>query len=133
MGRPTGWVLSTATLGDPDPFPGGAALEAHDLSELVDRQSSSDRAYLEFIRHPALSVGLYVLPADGEDRQQPHSEDEVYHVIEGRSRMTVGSEQLDVGPGSVVYVAAGVPHRFHDITAELRILVFFAPAESSPG
>jgi hypothetical protein len=33
----------------------------------------------------------------------------------------------------VVYVAAGVPHRFHDITAELRILVFFAPAESSPG
>ena len=108
-------------------------MEAHDLSELVDRQASSGRAYLEFIRHPALSVGLYVLPPDGEDRQEPHAEDEVYHVVEGRSRMTVGSEQLDVGPGSVIYVAAGVPHRFHDIAAELRILVFFAPAESSPG
>jgi quercetin dioxygenase-like cupin family protein len=132
MSRRIALSLSTATLGDPRSVPGGAALEAHDLSELVERQSSSGRPYLEFIRHPPLSVGLYVLPADGDDRQQPHAEDEVYHVIEGRSRMSVGSEQVDVGPGSVIYVAAGVPHRFHDITAELRILVVFAPAESGP-
>ena len=32
--------------------------------------------------------------------------------------------------GSVIFVQAGVEHRFHDITEELLVLVFFAPAES---
>jgi hypothetical protein len=35
-----------------------------------------------------------------------------------------------VGPGSVLFVARTVPHRFHDITERLSVLVFFAPAES---
>ena len=35
-----------------------------------------------------------------------------------------------VGPGSVVFVARTVPHRFADITERLSVLVFFAPAES---
>ena len=108
-------------------------MEAHELGEVLDRQSRSGRAYLEFIRHPALSVGVYVLPAGGVDGQQPHAEDEVYHVFEGRARMTVGDEERDVEAGSVVYVAAGIDHRFHAIEADLRILVFFAPAESPPG
>jgi hypothetical protein len=30
----------------------------------------------------------------------------------------------------VLYVAAEVDHRFHDITEELAVLDFFAPAES---
>jgi mannose-6-phosphate isomerase-like protein (cupin superfamily) len=104
-------------------------MEAHDLAEVLTRQQASGRPYLEFIRVPDLSVGLYVLPAGGVDRQQPHGEDEVYHVVEGRGRITVGDEVRDVGPGSVVYVSARVPHRFHDIEEELRILVFFAPPE----
>jgi mannose-6-phosphate isomerase-like protein (cupin superfamily) len=54
-------------------------------------------------------------------------------VIDGRGRVTVGEEVRDVGPGSVVFVEAGVPHRFHDIVVELRILVFFAPPEGSLG
>ena len=33
--------------------------------------------------------------------------------------------------GSVIFVAAGVEHRFYDIAEELVVLVFFAPAESS--
>lgn len=40
-------------------------------------------------------------------------------------------EVRDVDPGSVIYVAATVPHRFHDITERLEILVVFAPAEYS--
>jgi mannose-6-phosphate isomerase-like protein (cupin superfamily) len=107
-------------------------MEAHDLSDLLARQAASGRRYLEFIRVPDLSVGVYVLPAGGVDPQQPHAEDEVYHVVAGRGRITVGDETADVGPGSVVYVAKSVPHRFHDIAEELRILVFFAPAETGP-
>jgi hypothetical protein len=36
-----------------------------------------------------------------------------------------------VRPGSIVFVAAAVPHRFHDITEDLTILVAFGPAEGS--
>jgi mannose-6-phosphate isomerase-like protein (cupin superfamily) len=108
-------------------------MEAHELSAVEEHRRSTGRPYLEFVRRRALSVGLYVLGAGAVDRQQPHAEDEVYHVVSGRGRITVGEEVRDVGPGSVVYVAATVPHRFDDIAEELRILVFFAPPEGSTG
>ena len=106
-------------------------MDAHELADVIDRQARSPDPYLEFLRHPDISVGLYVLRAGAVDGQSPHTEDEVYHVVDGRARITVGAETRDVGPGSVVYVARTVPHRFHDITEELRILVIFAPAEGS--
>ncbi|MDQ2964587.1 MAG: cupin domain-containing protein [Chloroflexota bacterium] len=108
-------------------------MEAHELTAVDERRRSSGRPYLEFVRQPGLSVGLYVLEAGAIDRQQPHDEDEVYHVVEGRGRITVGNETRDVGPGSVVFVGATVAHRFHDIEEELRLLVFFAPPERSAG
>jgi mannose-6-phosphate isomerase-like protein (cupin superfamily) len=106
-------------------------VEAFDLRELVRRRAESGQPYLEFLRVPDLSLGLYVLPAGGTDRQTPHTEDEAYHVLSGRARVTVGGEVRDVGPGSIVFVAATVPHRFHDIEEELVILVVFGPAEGS--
>ena len=45
--------------------------------------------------------------------------------------MTVGDEDAPVGPGSLVFVAAAVPHRFHDIAERLVLLVAFGPAEGS--
>jgi mannose-6-phosphate isomerase-like protein (cupin superfamily) len=106
-------------------------MDAHELADLLDRQAASGRQYLEFIRSDALSVGLYVLGAGATDKQQPHGEDEAYYVVAGRGRVTVGSETRDVAAGSVIFVAATVPHRFHDIAEELRIVVFFAPPEGS--
>jgi quercetin dioxygenase-like cupin family protein len=44
--------------------------------------------------------------------------------------MRVGAEDREVSQGSVVFVAAEVPHRFYDIAEELVVLVFFAPAET---
>lgn len=38
-----------------------------------------------------------------------------------------------VEPGSLIFVAANIEHRFHTITEDLTVLVFFAPAESTPG
>ena len=51
-------------------------------------------------------------------------------MVRGRAHMRVGSEEQVVGTGSVIFVAAEVEHRFHDISEELVVLVFFAPAES---
>jgi mannose-6-phosphate isomerase-like protein (cupin superfamily) len=77
-----------------------------------------------------MSAGLYVLPAGGADHQKPHREDEIYYVIRGRALFKAGSEDREVSAGSVIFVAAQVGHRFYDITEELTMLVFFAPAET---
>jgi mannose-6-phosphate isomerase-like protein (cupin superfamily) len=106
-------------------------MEAWELAELLRRRAASQRSYLEFIRSPSLSAGLYVLAGGATDRQQPHTEDEVYYVVSGRGRITVGEETRPVGAGCAIFVAATVPHRFHDIAEELRIVVVFAPPEGS--
>ncbi len=106
-------------------------MDAYDLADLRSRQRASGRPYLEFIQTPDLSVGLYVLAAGEPDRQQPHTEDEVYYVISGRGRVTVGDDERAVGPGAAVFVGAHVPHRFHDITEDLTLFVAFGPAEGS--
>ena len=101
------------------------------LDALTTRQAQLGRPYLEFLRVPALSAGLYVLSAGATDRQKPHSEDEVYVVMSGRGRFRAGDEDREVGAGEVIYVRRGVEHRFHAVEAELRVLVLFAPAEYS--
>ena len=95
-------------------------MDVYTLRTLIDRQAASGDPYLEFLRVPDLSLGLYVLEAGAVDRQQPHTEDEAYVVLEGRARFTAGPETRDVGTGDTIFVAAGVPHRFHDIAETLR-------------
>lgn len=106
-------------------------MQAFELTQLITRQQSSNESYFEFLRVPDLSVGLYVLPADGTDPQSPHTEDEVYFVVNGVAKIRVGEEDHNVQPGSIIYVAKNQEHRFHSIEEELTILVFFAPAEQS--
>ena len=108
-------------------------MDAFELADVAAQREQSGQPYLEFINVPDLSVGLYVLAAGQPDLQQPHGEDEVYYVVSGAGRVTVGEEVRDVGPGSVVFVAAKEPHRFHDITADLTLFVAFGPAEGSRG
>ena len=106
-------------------------MQAIALSEALERRRASEDPWLELLRVPDLSAGLYVLAAGATDRQQPHTEDEVYVVLAGRSRFTSGGETRDVGPGDTLFVPAHEPHRFHDITDELHLVVVFGPAEGS--
>jgi quercetin dioxygenase-like cupin family protein len=100
------------------------------LPEIAEQRAQSGRPYREFLRVPNMSAGLYVLPAGGTDHQKPHREDEIYYVVRGRARFKAGFEDREVSAGSIIFVAAEVGHRFYDITDELEVLVFFAPAET---
>ncbi len=100
------------------------------ISQLEQQRGQRGKPYLEFLRVAAMSAGLYVLPAGATDPQWPHNEDEMYYVVRGQARMLLGSEDQAVADGSVIFVRAGVEHRFHDITQELVVLVCFAPSES---
>ncbi len=105
--------------------------QVYELSDLVERRRRTDRPWMEFLRAGSLSMGLYVLPPGATDRQSPHTEDEVYHVISGRGILQVAGEDRSVGPGSVIFVPARSAHHFHGIKEELTALVFFSPAEGT--
>ena len=99
---------------------------AHTLGALQQDRATSGRAYLEILRVPSMHAGLYELAAGATDTQNPHDTDEVYYVVSGRARFSVGGEDLAAEPGSILYVAAGVEHRFHSITEDLTVLVVFS-------
>jgi mannose-6-phosphate isomerase-like protein (cupin superfamily) len=106
-------------------------METFELSRLF-AQRPAGHNYFELIRVPAMSAGLYVLQPGEPDRQSPHREDELYYVVGGKGVIRVGTEDRPAVPGTVVFVPAGVEHNFHSITAELQVLVVFAPAETAP-
>ena len=110
-------------------------MDAWEFRDLEDARAARDRPYHEFMRVPDLSAGIYTLDAGTTDRQQPHTEDELYYVVAGRAMVTVGTDTRPVVPGTVLFVAAAVPHRFHDIAERLELLVIFGPAEGdrTPG
>ena len=99
------------------------------IDDLSRQRSEKGKLYLEFLRVPAMSAGVYVLPKGSADPQKPHREDEMYYVVRGRARMQIDSDHAEVRPGSVIFVEAELEHRFYDIEEELEVLVFFAPAE----
>jgi mannose-6-phosphate isomerase-like protein (cupin superfamily) len=100
------------------------------LPDLLRDREASGKRYLEFLRVPAMSAGVYVLAAGSTDPQAPHHEDELYYVIGGRAKMKSGDEDRTVDAGSVIFVPRNVEHRFYDISDTLTVLVFFAPEES---
>lgn len=106
-------------------------MDVWELDDLETTRLAQDRPYHEFMSVPDLSGGLYVLEAGGVDSQTPHTEDELYVVMSGRARITVGDEVRDVRAGTVIFVAAGVTHRFQDIEERLVLVVAFGPAEYS--
>ena len=103
-----------------------------DFSEML---AKSDKPYLEFLRVPSLSAGIYVLEAGATDPQTPHHEDEVYYVASGRAKMRTevnGVEKIfNVDPGTIIFIPARVNHYFCDIIQRLSVLVFFAAAAGS--
>ncbi len=111
---------------------GGSAWRAFELADLIQKQKGSGTPYLEFLRVPSLSCGVYSLPAGATDLQSPHDEDEVYFVVSGQGRVRLGEEEREVGRGSILYVEATSDHSFFEIDEDMTLLVFFAsggPAE----
>jgi mannose-6-phosphate isomerase-like protein (cupin superfamily) len=100
--------------------------EVVDLAEVKRRFKGLPVEYLEFLKVPALSCGLYALAAGSKDMQSPHDEDEVYFVLEGKARMHLNGEDRSVSPGSLLYIQAATEHSFFEIEEDMLLLVFFS-------
>ena len=106
-------------------------MDVFEMTDLLSQRAASGQLYLEFFEAPTMSIGVYELAAGSADPQQPHTEDEVYYVVGGRGQVRIDGEDSEISSGSVVFVGAGVEHRFHSITEDLKLLVVFAPPRGS--
>jgi mannose-6-phosphate isomerase-like protein (cupin superfamily) len=111
--------------------PGGMMQVIKDAGSFTQPAGGAGNHWVEQLRVADLSVGTYSVRRGGADDQVPHTEDEIYVVTAGQAMLEAGEQSVPVGPGSVIYVAAGEVHRFVDVTADLAALVLFAPAEGS--
>ncbi len=66
--------------------------------------------------------------ADGRDRQQPHSQDELYFVQSGQGEIIINGQRFDARSGDAFFVAAGTEHRFENFSKDfVTWVVFYGP------
>jgi mannose-6-phosphate isomerase-like protein (cupin superfamily) len=105
-----------------------SAWQVFKLEELARRVEGKQARFIEFLRTPMLSCGIYRLPAGARDMQAPHLEDEIYFVLSGRARLKVGGREEEVTAGKILYVRATSEHTFFDIEEDLTLIAVFGPA-----
>lgn len=82
-----------------------------------------DSQFAEVFSHGSLEVEIY--KPEKTDHQQPHSRDELYVIIAGSGIFLNGTERRPFSRGEVLFVPAGVKHRFEDFTDDFATWVFF--------
>jgi mannose-6-phosphate isomerase-like protein (cupin superfamily) len=87
--------------------------------------------FAELFRHGTLSIEVYAPRT--RDPQSPHTRDEVYVVVEGSGHFRNGGERHPFGPGDLLFVPAGVEHRFEEFTDDLVVWVIFYGPEGGEG
>lgn len=84
---------------------------------------SGGERFAKVLEHGSMEVEIYA-PRDS-DPQTPHTRDELYVVVGGSGEFINGHERNTFGPGDVLFVPAGVEHRFEDFTDDLVTWVIF--------
>jgi mannose-6-phosphate isomerase-like protein (cupin superfamily) len=98
-----------------------------EIQRTKDRLVAGGGGYEIAHESPGLEIGVYVLVAPEPDRQQPHEDDEIYVVLEGRGTLEVEGSPMEMHEGQATFVPAGAEHRFVGYE-QLSVLVIFERA-----
>ena len=102
-------------------------MRAFDVEPVRKRLAEAGGGY-EIVRSsPGLEIGVYVLVAPEPDRQQPHDDDEVYVVLEGRGTLNVEGAETTLEEGQGLFVPAGAEHRFTAYEQLVLLVIFDRP------
>ena len=93
------------------------------VGNALEALGRSDEPFVELFRHGTLSVEYY--RPESVDRQSPHTRDEVYVVASGSGWFVNGDDRHAFETGEVLFVPAGMEHRFVDFTDDFATWVFF--------
>lgn len=90
-----------------------------------------DKRFHYPIRHGSMRVGIYA-PA-GADPQSPHTQDELYIIASGNGIFRKGDERIAFNPQDVLFVEAGIDHRFEEFSPDFSTWVIFWGPDGGEG
>jgi mannose-6-phosphate isomerase-like protein (cupin superfamily) len=94
------------------------------VAEAMKHLPGSDgERFATILGHGTMEVEIYA--PRGHDPQMPHTRDELYVVVEGSGEFVNGPNRHPFGSGDVLFVPAGVEHRFEEFTDDLLVWVIF--------
>lgn len=93
------------------------------VANALSRLAQVDTPFRELFTHGSMSVEIY-RPIT-VDRQTPHTRDELYVVASGSGWFVADGERERFEAGEVLFVPAGVTHRFEDFSEDFVTWVFF--------
>ena len=106
------------------------------LEELIPQIKVSpeeDVAMLELARSQFQSTHFVYMPPGRKIRPHFHRErEEVYVILDGKARLRLGDEYVEVGEGYVAYVPRGTVHAAESIGAEPLMLIFVSTPPYDP-
>jgi mannose-6-phosphate isomerase-like protein (cupin superfamily) len=98
------------------------------LAHFRDRLGQDGKRFFVGMTHGSMKVELY--KPVRHDPQQPHEQDELYFIIAGSGTFVKGGERRPFGPNDVLFVEAGVKHRFEAFSDDFETwVVFWGPKD----
>lgn len=96
------------------------------LEDTFAKLSNEALPFLEVLTRHDLDLELF--SPRGRDTQTPHERDELYLVASGNATLWRDGESLKANTGDVLFVPAGMNHRFESFSTDFSTwVIFFGP------
>lgn len=93
------------------------------LAEAIARVQAEPVPYALLFERGELAVELFI--PHGKDVQSPHEQDELYLIQCGAAVLLRNEQRITCAAGDVIYVPAGMPHRFESFSNDFRTWVIY--------
>lgn len=90
----------------------------------IDKKDNSIY-FLDFLQNDSFEVGILRLNPGQKDTQGPHSQDELYIVMEGKGYINMVEKNYEIRKGSCIFVPSKTKHYFHGNRERLVVLYVF--------
>lgn len=98
-------------------------MERLTIPQALQKLEIESSEFKELFTHGSMSVEIY--KPNGVDLQQPHTKDELYVIVSGSGYFVNGYSRSKFEQGEVLFVPAGVVHRFEEFTEDFSTWVIF--------
>jgi mannose-6-phosphate isomerase-like protein (cupin superfamily) len=101
-------------------------------SALLNKRTGA--IFTQVMKHGNMTAEIY--RPNKVDTQTPHLQDEVYVIISGTGDFLNDGKRYTFKPGDLLFVAAGIDHRFENFTDDFATwVIFYGPlgGEASVG
>jgi mannose-6-phosphate isomerase-like protein (cupin superfamily) len=102
------------------------------VADALARLPYNGERVIPLFEHGNLLVEIYA--PQGKDSQSPHKRDEVYVVASGSGVFVTSDKRQPFGSHDLLFVPAGVAHRFEDFSDDLVLwVIFYGPDGGEAG